>query len=135
MNEPVAFPVKLAGDTQIALGATGTARYTDAFQFGDVDYFALSYIATCTGTPSIKIEMEQSIVKPAVGNENAADTNFGVPKRIGNIETALVSKTIQHVQLYPVTLPYVRFKLTALAGSPTDIVMNMWLSLQKKFTQ
>ena len=133
MNEPVAFPVKLAGEAQMALGATGVARYTDSIQFGDVDYFALSYIATCTGTPSIKIEMEQSIVKPVT--ENTADTNFGVPKRIGNIETALTSKTIQHLQLYPVTLPYVRFKITANATSPTDIVVQMWLSLQKKFTQ
>lgn len=134
MNEPVAYQMKLAGSAQIALGATTTV-YTDTYRFGDADYFALSYKVACTGTPSVKIEMEQSIVLPAAGNENAADDNFGVPKTIGNIETALTSKTIQHMQLSPVTLTYVRFKITENTGTVTDTVVNMWLSLQKKFTQ
>lgn len=134
MNEPVAYQMKLAGNADIQLGSNGTV-FTDAYRFGDADYFALSYIVACTGTPSVKIEMEQSIVAPAAGNENAADSNFGVPKTIGNIETALTAKTIQHMQLSPVTLTYVRFKITENTGTVTDTVVNMWLSLQKKFTQ
>jgi hypothetical protein len=132
MNQPVAFQQTLAGNTQIAVGATATI-YTDTFEFGDVDYFALSYKVSCTGVPSVKIEMEQSIVRPSKGNENAADSNFGTPKTIGNIETALTSKAIQHMQLTPVTITFVRFKITELTGIVTDTVVNMWLSLQKKF--
>ena len=132
MNEPVAFQMKLNGNAQIALGATATV-YTDSYKFGDVDYFALSYIVTCTGVPNVKIQMEQSIVAPVT--EGAADTNFGVPKTIGDIETALTSKLIQHMQLSPVTISYVRFKIVEQTGIVTDTVVNIWLSLQKKFTQ
>jgi len=132
MNEPVAFSMKLATSQNITLGSSAVV-YTDSFRFGDVDYFALSYIVTCTGIPNLKIEMEQSIVLPVA--ENAADVNFGVPKTIGDIETALTAKTIQHMQLMPVTIPYVRFKITEQTGTVTDTVVQMWLSLQKKFTQ
>jgi len=133
MNEPVAFPMKLAGSQNITLGSSAVI-YTDTFRFGDVDYFALSYIVTSKdGMPNVKIEMEQSIVLPAA--ENATDVNFGVPKTIGDIETALTAETIQHMQLMPVTIPYVRFKITEQTGTLTDTVVKMWLSLQKKFTQ
>lgn len=132
MNEPVAFPMKLNGNAQIALGATQTV-YTDVFQFGDADYFALSYIVTCTGVPDIKIQMEQGITRPT--NPNASDAAYGVPKTIGDIETSLTSKLIQHMQLMPVTIPYVRFKIVEQSGIVTDTVVTMWLSLQKKFTQ
>jgi len=132
MNEPVAFSMKLATSQNITLGSSAVV-YTDSFRFGDVDYFALSYIVTCTGIPNLKIEMEQSIVLPVA--ENAGDVNFGVPKTIGDIETALTAKTIQHMQLMPVTIPYVRFKITEQTGTVTDTVVQMWLSLQKKFTQ
>jgi hypothetical protein len=132
MNEPVAFSMKLAGSQNITLGSSAVI-YTDTFRFGDVDYFALSYIVSCTGLPNLKIEMEQSIVLPVA--ENAADVNFGVPKTIGDIETALTATTIKHMQLMPVTIPYVRFKITEQTGTVTDTVVKMWLSLQKKFTQ
>ena len=132
MNEPVSYPMKLATSQNITLGSSAVI-YTDSFKFGDVDYFALSYIVTCTGIPNLKIEMEQSMVAPVT--ENAADTNFGVPKTIGDIETALTSTTIQHMQLMPVTISYVRFKITEQTGTVTDTVVNMWLSLQKKFSQ
>lgn len=132
MNEPTAFQMKLNGDGNIAVGASGTV-YTDAFAFGDADYFALSYIVTCTGVPDIKIQMEQGLTIPA--SPNASDTAYGVPKTVGDIETSLTSKLIQHMQLMPVTIPYVRFKIVEQTGIVTDTVINMWLSTQKKFTQ
>lgn len=132
MNEPVAIQMKLAGNANIQVPTNGTV-FTDFYQFGDCDYFALSYKVSCTGTPSVKIQMEQSIVKPTT--DNIPDVNFGVPKTIGDIEVALTSKTIQHMQLSPVTISYVRFKITEQTATVTDTVVNMWLSLQKKFTQ
>ena len=132
MNEPKAFPMTLATSQDITLGSSAVI-YTDSVKLGDVDYFALSYIVTCTGVPNLKIEMEQSIVAPAT--ENAADSNFGVPRTVGDLVSALTAKTIQHQQLMPVTIPYVRFKITEQTTTVTDTVVKMWLSLQKKFTQ
>lgn len=131
MNEPVKFSMTLSGSSQIAVGANATV-YTDAFAFGDVDYFALVYKVDCTGTPDIKIQMEQGLALPTA--PNAADVAWGVPKTIGNIETSLTSKTIQLMQLMPITVGFIRFKITEQTGIVTDTVVTMWLSLQKKFT-
>ena len=130
MNEPTSFTMKLAGEASIAV-PKGEAVYTDVFKFGDVDTFALSYIVSCTGIPNVKIQMEQSQVPPAT--ENAADDNFAVPKTVADIETSLTSKLIQHSPFTPLCLSYVRFKITELTDSVTDTVVNMSLSLQKKF--
>jgi len=130
MNEPISFKIKLAGDANISV-PKGRTIYTDSFRFGDVNDFALVYIQTCTGIPNIKIQMEQSRVPPTT--ENAADNNFGVPKTVGDLETALTSKIIQLMQLTPITVGYIRFKITEQTNLVTDTVVNMWLSLQKKF--
>lgn len=131
MNEPVVFKMKLAGSEDIAVGVSATV-YTDSFPFGDVDYFALTYIQTATGVPNIKIEMEQSTVLPAT--EGTSDANFFVPKTVGDIESALTAKTRQGLQLMPITMQFIRFKITEQTASVTDTVVNMSLSLQKKFT-
>jgi hypothetical protein len=131
MNEPISFVITLDGDADIAIPKSGTI-YTDSFHFGDVNEFALSYKVFSAGIPNIKIQMEQAIAKPAT--ENAADDAYGVPKTVGDIETALTSKTIQHMQLTPVTLPYIRFKITEQTDLVEDTVINIWLTLQKKFT-
>ena len=130
MNEPTSFQIKLNNNAQMAVGATATI-YSDAFQFGDADYFALSYIVTCSGVPNIKIQMEQALTKPTV--PNGADTAYGIPKTVADIETTLTSKLIQHMQLMPVTIPYVRFKIVEQAGN-SDSIVQMWLTLQKKHT-
>lgn len=131
MNDPVIFPQKLAGDVNIAVGA-GLTVYTDSFKFGDVNEFAIAYILTATGTPSVKIEMQQSFFKPDI--ENIADSNFFIPKSVGDLETTLTSKTMQGGQLSPITAPYIRFKITDNNGGATDTVIKIWLSLQKKFS-
>lgn len=132
MNEPTIFEMTLAGDADIAVGK-GLTVYTDSFKLGDANEFALVYIQAATGIPNIRIEMEQGRVSPAT--ENAADVNFGVPKNAGTIETALTSKAVQMTQLTPIALNFIRFKITDNDTGPTDTVVNMWLSTQKKFTQ
>jgi hypothetical protein len=122
--------MKLNGNANIAVGI-GATIYTDSFRFGDVDTFALSYIVSCTGIPNIRIQMEQSQVGPVT--EGAADVNFAVPKTIPDVETSLTSKLIQHYPLTPLCLSYIRFKITELSNTVTDTVVNMSLSLQKKF--
>jgi hypothetical protein len=129
MNEPRPYTITYLGATNMSIPRGGVI-YTDSLKFGGVNNFALSYIQTATGIPNIKIQMEQSITPPTI--ENVADTNFGVPKSVGDIETTLTSKTIQHMELIPVSIAYVRFKITEQTNLVTDTVVNMWMSLQKK---
>jgi hypothetical protein len=93
--------------------------------------FALTYKATCTGSPNIKIQLEQAIVAPV--NQNSADPNYATPETISDIETSLTNQNIHHRQLAPVTIEFYRFKITEMTGLVSDTVVNMWLSVQRKW--
>lgn len=135
-NGPIAIPIGIttAGvvnyDIPIPVG-TATVVYTDAISLCDLNDFALSYIADCSGSPNIKIELEQSFQVPT--NPNAADTYYAVPETLSPIESSLTNKNIHHRQLSPVTVEFHRFKITQLSGSVVDTVVNMWLSVQRKW--
>jgi hypothetical protein len=128
-NGPAAIVINKAGSANIAVGA-GATVYTDAVSLCDLNDFALSYIVTCTGTPNVKIELQQSFRKPVT--EGAADTYYSVPETLAPIESSLTNKTIHHRQLSPVTVEFYRFKITEVTGLVSDTVVNMWLSVQRK---
>jgi len=130
-NGPIALRVGVVGNFDIAVGA-GATVYTDAFSLCDLNDFALTYKVTCTGTPDVKIELEQAIVAPT--NPNASDSNYATPETIQPIETSLTNKNIHHRQLAPVTVEFHRFKITENTGLVADTVVNMWLSVQRKWS-
>jgi len=59
--------------------------------------------------------------------------NWFTPKTIGDIETSLTLQTLQGCYLAPICVRYIRFKITELTGIQTGTVVNLTLSLQKKF--
>jgi hypothetical protein len=131
-NGPVAIKIGVttAGVTTYDITVSSCAVvYTDAISLCDLNDFALTYKATCSGSPDMKIELEQGIKAPT--NPNAADTSYAVPETLAPIETSLTNKNIHHRQLSPVTVEFYRFKLTDASGYST--VMNMWLSVQRKW--
>lgn len=129
-NGPTPIAITLAGNADIALTAGGTI-YTDFLSLCDLNDFALTYKVACTGTPDIKIELEQSVFPTTA--PNVADDNYVVPEGIADIETSLTNKTVHHKQLTPVTVEYHRFKITENTGLVADTVVNMWLSVQRKW--
>lgn len=137
MRENGPFPVKIGITTngvpnyQVPLGA-GAIVYTDHVSLCDLNDFALSYKVDCTGTPNVKIELEQSFQVP--GNPNASDTYYAVPETLAPIETSLTNKNIHHRQLSPITVEFYRFKLTELTGLVSDTTIQLWLSVQRKWS-
>lgn len=128
-NGPWVIPVKLAGNTAIALGV-GATIYADSQALFDLDTFALSYRAACTGVPNVKIELEQAVVAPAT--ENIADENYVVPEGISAIEPALTDELQHHRPIFPVCLPFMRLKITEVTGTVTDTVLTINLVVQRK---
>ena len=122
MNEPQAYQQALNKNVNIAV-PKNTFIYTDTFKFGGVNDFAITYQVSCTGLPSIKIELQQSI----------DGTNWFLPKTISDIETALTSKALQGGPLSVVCVSYIRFKITELTNTVTDTVVNMSVVIQPKF--
>lgn len=123
MNDPVLFIQKLNGSASIAVPKNDFV-YTDTYKFGDVNDFAIVYQVSCTGIPNVKIQMQQSI----------DNQNWFIPNAVGDIETSLTSKSLKGGTLNPVTVPYIRFKITEQTNLVTDTVVNITLSLQKKFS-
>lgn len=122
MNEPTSYPIKLNSSADIAVPKNSTI-YTDAYKFGGVNDFALVYQCSCTGIPSVRITMEQSI----------DGLNWFTPTTVGDIEANLTSKSLKGCQLTPICVLYIRFKITELTDLVTDTTLNMWIVLQKKY--
>ena len=130
MNGPDILAIKLAGNAAIAVGA-GATIYTDVVDLAGLDTFALSYKVACTGTPSIKIEIEQGITKPT--SPNAADTAYAVPETLSEINTALVDENIHHQAIFPVGVKFLRLKITEQTSTVTDSVLTINISVQNRF--
>ena len=111
----------------------GTATvYTDSFKLKQGVYFGLWAKASATGTPTVKIQLEQSYTAPTLGETStpAADANFVVPDSFPDIFSNL-NDTVAHVKsVSPVPMTYGRFKITGLATNPADTVIDMRLFLQ-----
>jgi len=146
-NGPIALRIGIttAGviNYQIPIGATAVV-YTDHISLCDLNDFALTYKVACTGTPNIKIELEQAMAPPIVPNGvdddpspgsgvAGKDSRFAVPETLAPIETSLTNKYTHHRQLAPVTVEFYRFKLTELTGTVTNTTIQMWLSVQRKW--
>ncbi len=128
MSGPDVLPIKLAGSVSIAVGA-GVTIYTDAIKLEGLDTFALAYIADGGAGISVKIEMEQSIVAPT---PNVADVNSVVPETVADVNTALVDKLFHLQAIFPVSVKYMRFKITE-NGVAADTTLKMDLSVQNRF--
>ena len=118
------------GSASLAVAGAVTI-YTKALNVKPGEFFALSYKAvSASGTPDVKIEMEQSFQLPTT--EGSADTAYWAePENTNDIETSLTSETIRHKAINPVALPYIRFKITGAAGNNADTVVSMWLTKQE----
>jgi len=122
MNEPRAYPMLQNGNANIAVPA-GESVFTDPKNFGGVNDFALVYQVSCTGLPNVKIQMQQSI----------DGVNWFTPSISGDIEVSLTDKALKGTHLMPLCVTYVRFKITEQTSLVTDTIVNIWLSLQKKY--
>ena len=123
--------VTLANGSASLAVAGAVTIYTKAINVKPGEFFALSYKAVSSaGTPDVKIEMEQSFQLPAT--EGATDaTYWAEPENTNDIEASLTTETIRHKAINPVTLPYLRFKITGAAGNNADTVCSMWLTKQE----
>ena len=106
----------------IAVGK-GAVAYSKGFDLTDLDIFAMEYQAACTGTPNIKIEVEQC----------ADGINWYAPDTLAETNPSLTDKTLHGCQLILITVRHMRIKFTELTDSVTDTVMTIGISVQKRF--
>lgn len=116
-----------AGSEDIAVASTAVV-YTRAIRLLFGEYFSLKYKAvSATGSPSVKIEFEESDRAPET--EGAADAHYVEPESLNDIEADLTSETWHIKSFSPPVAIYGRLKITGSGSNPADTIVNAMLMM------
>ena len=110
------------GTSPIAVASTGVV-YTKAFAIKQGVYFGLQAIMNGTGSPNMKVELQQGASLPAT--EGAADAKWVIPEGMVDVFSSLADKLLHIKSLSPVPMTYARFKITGLGANPADATIDM----------
>ena len=117
------------GAVSITVASTGTV-YTHSFRIPSGAFFGIAVIASATGTPDYKVELEQSYTPPAT--EGSSDGNWVTPDGISPIFAEIADSSIHIKTVSPVPMPYARFKLTGLNSNSSDTALTIKLFVQSE---
>ena len=107
----------------VAVPKGGTATSTP-WKLIDLTSFALEYKVAATGTPNVKIEIEQS----------SDGENWYTPDNISDVVASATDKNQHGIQLtQAITVQHLRAKFTDTLNSVDDTVVTVNLSAQKRF--
>lgn len=98
--------------------------YSETWDLVDLDVFALEYQAACTGTPSVKLKLQQS----------SNNTDWYIPDNIADINPSLTDKNLHGIKLPPIPVRYLRISVENLSGSIDDLVVTLKVSAQKRYS-
>ena len=113
--------------TAIAVANTDTV-YTNSQEIRVGEQFGLWVQLATSGSPNVKIEIEQSYVLPTT--EGSSDSNYVTPDGVASIST-LTDKNahIFGIPLRP--MRYFRLKLTGISANPSDTTAKLILFVQQ----
>lgn len=107
----------------LAVASTATV-YSNSFPMRWIEYFGVWLQATsASGTPVLKIQLEESYTVPAT--EGSSDANYVIGDGVADIYSNL-NDEIAHIKtVSPVPQQYGRYKITGLTGNPADTVITV----------
>lgn len=103
--------------------------YTNSFSLRRGQVFGLACIMAGTGTPNMKIELQQSPVRPAA--EGSADANYVVGDGVPDVYSSLNGTVMNVKAISPVPMPFGRLKITGLGSNPSDATIKAWIFQQE----
>jgi len=106
----------------IAVASTGVV-YTRSFELFSGEYFGLwCKVVSATGTPDIKIDLEQTALRVAEAGEGVANTAlWAVTQAI----TAGINDEVAHIiKLTPIPMSFGRLKITGINSNPADSIFT-----------
>ena len=124
-NGPIYIPVSSSIETSstISLIAGGTG-YSDIFELIDLNDFSLEYKINCTGTPNVKLELQE---------RGSADVDWCIPDNMAAIRASVTDKNQHLCRLAPLPARYIRIKATELTTTVDDTVITIRIIGQKKY--
>lgn len=111
--------------------ASTSVNYSRPIRINYGTVFGLWYqLASSSGAPNVKIELEQSYKSPTL-NDNNSDAAYVVGTGVAPIETSLSGTTAVVKSVSPVPMKYARLKITGLGSNPATTTLNVWLFTQE----
>lgn len=118
-------------DSPIIAVASTAVVYTKAFKLEFAEYFGLWLkVNSVTGTPDIKVELEESYALPTT--EGASDANWVEPDGFDDISSQINDEVAHIFTLSPVPMPYGRLKITGINANPADSIVTAFLFTQEQ---
>lgn len=117
------------GNVPISVPST-TVVYSKAFQLKYGTAFGIWLKAAGTGSPNMKIELQQSANPPAA-EIAVADANYVVGDGVPDIYSALADTNAHVKSLSPVPMTYARLKITGLGSNPADATLDFYIFEQE----
>lgn len=126
VNGPVITrAVGASSDTITVSVGAGETGYSDPWLLTDADQFALEYKVACTGTPNIKIQVQQR-------SDDSID--WYTPYRMADTVPSVTDKNQHGCLIGPLCVRQIRFVIVEQTASVTDSVVSLRLSVQRKYT-
>ena len=110
------FNVQKSAVQAIGVNALATA-YSDIVTLGKHEYFGVAYQSSSGGTIALKLEIQNSI----------DGTNFVTPDDVTSIDSNIDDSNLHIKRLSVDRTPYIRFKITGLAGNAATTTINIYL--------
>ena len=109
--------------SEIALDPSGVG-YSSAYEVIDLNDFALEYKIACTGTPGVKLQLQER------GSE---DVDWCIPDNAADLKASATDKNQHLCRLMPLPARYIRIKATELTTTVDDTVVTVRIIAQRKY--
>lgn len=125
-NGPITLKISggSAKSSTISIGAAETG-YSDAFELIDCDDFSLAYKIACTGTPDVKLQLQERV--------NSTD-NWCIPDNMADLASSITDKNQHICRLAPLPARYLRIVAVEQTSVVDDTVVTVQIIAQRKFT-
>ncbi len=115
--------------SSLVIASTGVV-YTRSFELFNGEYFGLwCKVVSATGTPDIKIDLEQTALRVAESGEGVANTALWA---VTQAVTAGVNDEVAHIiKLSPIPMSFGRLKITGINSNPADSIFTGYNFIQE----
>jgi len=119
-------------DDALAVGAHSVVVYGRAISLKGKSNFAIAVQIATSTVQNLLIQMEQSWLKPTT--ENASDVWYVIPNGATDIVDGLAATTLYIKSISPVSLEYLRLKITTKTGHTAGTISS-WLGFLEDYTK
>lgn len=129
-GEPSRILASSGNDGQISCPSLTTVYSMHFHLKYGVEFGIWMKATSASGTPALKIILEQSYIAPAP--EGASDTNWVVGDGVADIYSNLNDQNAHIKTVSPVPMKHGRLNITGIGSNPADTLLSAYLFIQEQ---